>query len=96
MFTLPDLKPEEILIYLRKSRTDDPALTVAETVAKHEQMLDDYAVRTWGDTIPEQNRFREVVSGETIEARPEIKKVLRLIEQDRFKAILIVEPQRLS
>lgn len=59
-------------------------------------MLDEYSMRTFGALIPEQNRFREVVSGETIEARPEIKKVLRLIEQDRFKAILIVEPQRLS
>ena len=34
MFMLPELKPEEILIYLRKSRTDDPALSVQETVAK--------------------------------------------------------------
>ena len=96
MFELPDLKPEEIIIYLRKSRTDDPALTVSEIVAKHEQMLDDYCRRTWNELIPEQNRFREIVSGETIEARPEVQKVLRLIEQDRYKAILIVEPQRLS
>ena len=96
MFNLPDLKPDEVIIYLRKSRTDDPALTVSETLAKHEQMLDDYCRRTWNELIPEQNRFREIVSGETIEARPEIQKVLRLIEQDRYKAILIVEPQRLS
>ena len=96
MFNLPELKPEEIIIYLRKSRTDDPALTVSETLSKHEQMLDDYCRRTWDALVPEQNRFREVVSGETIEARPEIQKVLRLIEQDRYKAILIVEPQRLS
>ena len=96
MFNLPELKPEEVIIYLRKSRTDDPALTVSEIVAKHEQMLDDYCRRTWNELVPEQNRFREIVSGETIEARPEIKKVLRMIEQDRYKAILIVEPQRLS
>ena len=96
MFNLPELKPEEVIIYLRKSRTDDPALTVSETLSKHEQMLDDYCRHTWNELIPEQNRFREVVSGETIEARPEIQKVLRLIEQDRYKAILIVEPQRLS
>ena len=96
MFNLPELKPDEVIIYLRKSRTDDPALTVSEIVAKHEQMLDDYCRRTWNELVPEQNRFREIVSGETIEARPEIKKVLRMIEQDRYKAILIVEPQRLS
>lgn len=96
MFSLPDLKPDEIIIYLRKSRTDDPALTIEETVAKHEQMLDDYSLRVFGSLIPERNRFREIVSGETIAARPEMQKVLRMIEQPCFKAILIVEPQRLS
>lgn len=96
MFNLPNMIPEEILMYLRKSRTDDPALTVAETVAKHEQMLDDLSMQLWGTLIPEQNRFREIVSGETIAARPEIQKVLRLIEQPKYKAVLIVEPQRLS
>lgn len=96
MFTLPDLKPEEILIYLRKSRTDDPALTVAETLAKHEQMLNEWCEHNLGELVPECNRFREVVSGETIEARPEIQKVLHLIEQPKYKAVLIVEPQRLS
>ena len=96
MFALPDLKPEEILIYLRKSRTDDPALSVAETVAKHEQMLDDWCMNHLGELVPERNRFREILSGETISARPEIQKVLRLIEQPKFRAVLIVEPQRLS
>lgn len=71
-------------------------MTVAETLSKHEQMLDDYCTRTFGELVPEQNRFREIVSGETIAARPEIQKVLHLIEQPRYKAILIVEPQRLS
>ena len=46
--------------------------------------------------MPECNRFREVVSGETIAARPEVQKVLRLIEDPRFRAVLVVEPQRLS
>ncbi|MGN0647142.1 MAG: recombinase family protein [Oscillospiraceae bacterium] len=98
MFTVPNLKPEEILIYLRKSRTDDPALSVSETLAKHEQMLNEWCMRNLSEPepVPESNRFREVVSGETIEARPEVQKVLRLIEQPRYKAVLIVEPQRLS
>ena len=96
MLLLPDLRPEEILIYLRKSRTDDPALSAAETVAKHEQMLDDWCRNYLGALVPEENRYREVVSGETIAARPEVQKVLRLIEQPKYRAILIVEPQRLS
>ena len=85
-----------MLIYLRKSRTDDPALSVQEVLSRHEQMLDEYALRTWGAPVPEQNRFREVCSGETIAARPEMQRVLRLIEQPKFRAVLVVEPQRLS
>lgn len=96
MFQIPEIRPDEILIYLRKSRTDDPALTVQETLSKHEQMLDAWCMRTLGAAVPEQNRFREVVSGETLEARPEVQKLLRLIEQPCYKAVLVVEPQRLS
>ena len=47
MFNLPDLKTEEVIIYLRKSRTDDPSLSVADVLSKHEQMLDDFSRRTW-------------------------------------------------
>ena len=90
------MKPEEVLIYLRKSRTDDPALSVVETLEKHERMLDEYAMNTWGELVPEANRYREIVSGETIAARPEFQKVLRLIERPQFRAVLVVEPQRLS
>ena len=94
---LPDgISPADVLMYLRKSRTDDPALSVQETLSRHERMLDDFSLHAWGSTVPEQNRFREVVSGETIEARPEIQRVLRLMEQPRYKALLVVEPQRLS
>ena len=85
-----------MLIYLRKSRTDDPLLSVSETLEKHERMLDDYAMNAWGALVPETNRYREIGSGETIAARPEFQKVLRLIEQPRFRAVLVVEPQRLS
>lgn len=96
MFDLPKLQPEEIIMYLRKSRTDDPSLTVEETVSKHEHMLDEWCKDHLSDLIPERNRFREIVSGETIAARPEMQKVLRLIEQPCYRAIIIVEPQRLS
>lgn len=94
----PGLKPEDILLYSRKSRSDDPLLTVEEVLANHEQMLDDWVERNLPGMgkIPEENRFREVVSGETIDSRPEIQKVLRKAESPRYKAVLCVEPQRLS
>lgn len=87
---------DEILVYLRKSRTDDPTMTVEEVLEKHESILDEWAEKNLGEKVPEKNKFREVVSGETIEDRPEIKKVLKLAESPRYKAILIVEVQRLS
>lgn len=98
MWQLPPLKPEEILCYLRKSRTDDPMLSVEEVLSKHEQMLDEWIERNLSGLgpIPEENKYREVVSGETIDSRPEVQKVLRRIESPRIKAVLVVEPQRLS
>lgn len=89
-------KPEEILDYLRKSQSDDPLLTVEEVLEKHEAILDEWDERHLGEKVPEENRFREVVSGETIKERPEINKVLRLIESPKIKAVKVVEPQRLT
>ena len=88
--------PEEILEYLRKSQSDDPLLTVAEVLAKHEAILDEWSEKHLGAKVPEKNKFREVVSGETIKERPEINKVLRLIESPKIKAVKVVEPQRLT
>lgn len=98
MWQLPPLKPEEILDYLRKSQSDDPLLTVEETLAKHEQMLDDWMDRNLPGMgpVPEENKYREVVSGETIDSRPEFLKILRRAESQKIKAIKCVEPQRLS
>lgn len=91
-----NLHPDEIYAYLRKSRADDPLLTVEEVLAKHESILDEWAERNLGAKVPEENKFREVVSGETIADRPEIQKILKLIESPKIKAVLIVEVQRLS
>lgn len=98
MWQLPSMSPENILKYLRKSRTDDPMLTVEEVLCKHEQMLDDWVRQKFPNSpgIPEENCYREVVSGETIESRPKVQELLRQIESPKYKAILIVEPQRLS
>ena len=89
-------KADEILVYLRKSRTDDPLLSVEEVLQRHEQILDEWAEKNLGTKIPEENIFREVVSGETIADRPEVQKMLRQIESPKIKAVLIVEVQRLS
>lgn len=84
------------LIYLRKSRQDDQNETVEEVLSKHERLLQEYALREFGGEIPEENIYREVVSGESIESRVEIKKVLARIEDPEIIGVLVVEPQRLS
>lgn len=98
MWQLPPLTIDEILLYLRKSQSDDPLLTVEETLGKHEEMLDDWVASNLPGQgkVPEANRYREVVSGETIDARPRFLELLRRIESPKVKAILCVEPQRLS
>lgn len=91
-----DFLPEEVLEYLRKSRTDDPTLDVEEILARHETILDEWAEKHFGAKVPEVNKFREVVSGETIDSRPELLELLKRIESPKIKAILIVEVQRLG
>jgi len=88
--------PEELIDYLRKSQSDDPLLTVEEVLAKHETILDRWDEMNLGGKVPEKNRFREVVSGETLKERPEITKVLRLIESPKIKGVKVVDPQRLT
>ena len=88
--------PQEVIVYLRKSRSDDPTLSVEEVLEKHESILDEWAEKHLNARVPEENKFREVVSGETLKERPEINKVLRLIESPKYKAVAVVEPQRLT
>ena len=87
---------DEILIYLRKSRSDDPTMTVEEVLSNHEQLLNEWVERNIGEPVPPENYYREVGSGETLADRPEIQKVLKRIESPRIKAVLVVEIQRLS
>lgn len=96
MYILPPLAPEEVLVYLRKSQSDDPRLTVEEVLEKHEQILGDWMERNLIGKVPEHNRLREVASGETIQARPQMQNLLKRIESPKIKAVLCVEPQRLS
>lgn len=93
---LNTLSIDEILIYLRKSRQDDPNETVEEVLHRHEMQLQDYSMRVWGAKIPEENIYREVVSGETIDDRPEINKVLDRVQDSKIKAVLVIEAPRLT
>lgn len=86
----------EVIEYDRKSRMDDPLLSVEETLEKHGKILDEYAQKYLGGSIKDELKFKEVGSGETIKSRPEIQKVLKMIESPAIKGILVVDVQRLS
>ena len=91
----PELKSKIWLMYLRKSRQDDPHETVEEVLAKHEALLQDWALRELGHTIPEEYIFREIVSGERISDRRELQKVLRAIESNDVAGIICRDASRL-
>lgn len=86
----------EVYKYGRKSRFDDPYLSVEEVLEKHNRMLDEYAERHLGGPIPEENCFQEIGSGESIKDRPEMTRLLKAIENPDIKAILVIDVQRLS
>lgn len=89
-------EPSRYLMYLRKSRQDDPNETIEEVLAKHETRLQEYAERELGGRIPEDNIYREVVSGDSIAARIEIKKVFSRIEDPAIIGVIVADVQRLG
>ena len=93
---IPKFFNYETLEYDRKSRMDDPMMTVEEVLEKHGRMLDEYAVGNLGGSIPEENKFKEIGSGESIDSRPEMLRLLKAVESPKIKAILVVDVQRLS
>lgn len=97
MNEIPKLKPEEIVYYLRKSRTDDPVLTIPEVLARHEERLDRWVEQNVADgPVPEKNRYRDVGSGETFASRPRMQELLRRVESPKVRAVLVVECARLG
>ena len=85
------------LMYLRKSRADNPDESVEEVLSKHEKLLQDYFMREFGRYIPEDCIYREVVSGgEDIADREEMRKVLARIESPDVLGVACADPQRLS
>ena len=92
----PRFLAHETLEYDRKSRFDDPYLSVEEVLEKHARMINEYAEQHLGGQIPPENKFKEIGSGESIDSRPEMLKLLKAIESPDIKAIIVVDVQRLS
>lgn len=86
---------EQYVKYLRKSRFDrDYAdLSVEETLKRHEAILD-RIVKDRGYYIAKT--YYEVVSGESIAARPEIQKMLEEVSAGIYAGVLVVDLERLA
>lgn len=81
--------------YLRKSRADMELekLKKFDTLKQHEKFLKDRANQLG---IKIRKIYREVVSGESIQERPEMQEVLKNVETGTIDGILVVEVERLT
>lgn len=88
---------DRFAFYLRKSRADLELerLGEGETLARHAAMLEQLAHRH-GISMHQVDVYREVVSGESISDRPEMQKLLKAVSKRQYKAVLVVEIERLA
>lgn len=82
-------------IYLRKSRADldAEALGQGETLARHRRQLLELAERS-GYAVGEI--YQEIRSGDSIEARPEMLRLLSDVERRRWSGVLCMDIDRLA
>ena len=82
-------------LYLRKSRSDIEAEArgEGETLARHEKALLELAKKL---NLNITQIYREIVSGETIAARPVMQQLLSEVEQGVWSGVLVMEVERLA
>ncbi|GHU57394.1 serine recombinase [Clostridia bacterium] len=82
-------------IYLRKSRADAEAEIrgEGETLARHENSLTSLSKR---QNLNITQIYREIVSGETIAARPVMQTLLTEVEGGFWEGVLVMEVERLA
>lgn len=82
-------------MYLRKSRADldAEARGEGETLSRHKKALFSLAARLRLDV---DCVYQEIVSGDTIEARPEMQRLLSDVAARKFDGVLVMEVERLA
>ena len=87
--------PSQYCIYLRKSRADLEAEAhgEGETLARHERMLLELSKRL---NLNITQIYREIVSGETIAARPVMQQLLAEVGAGMWSGVVVVEVERLA
>lgn len=82
-------------MYLRKSRADleAEARGEGETLARHQAMLLELAKRQNLNIV---KIYKEIVSGDSIAARPQMQAMLTDITENKYEGVLVVEVERLA
>ena len=86
---------KNIAIYLRKSRADDADEPVEQTLERHYKTLLEFAEKNTFK-IPPENVYKEVVSGDALYARPEMLRLLKDVEEEKYDAVLCMDIDRLG
>lgn len=82
-------------MYLRKSQLDLELENAGqeETLARHKKILSDIAEKKDLEVV---EIYQEVVSGESIQDRPEMQRLLSDVTNKKLDAVLVMEVQRLA
>lgn len=89
------IEEKRYCIYLRKSRADADAEArgEGETLLRHEKTLLELSERMH---IKVEKIYREIVSGDTIAARPVMQELLTDVESMTWTGVLVMEVERLA
>lgn len=80
-------------VYLRKSRAEEQNDTQEETLQNHRKILLEYARRQELHIV---KIYEEVVSGESLFARPQMLRLLEAVENGEYQAVLCMDIDRLG
>ena len=83
------------LEYLRKSRmdTDYEEVSVEETLSRHRQILDKFCKEKRLNVV---EVLEEVVSGESLASRPQMMRLLELVNTGMYNGVVCMDIERLS
>ena len=87
-----NLSDLDAAVYLRKSRMEE-GLATDEVLSKHQKTLRDFAAVRGIRIVRE---YPEVVSGESLYARPQMLRLLQDVEDGKYDAVLCMDLDRLS
>lgn len=88
---------DQYAMYLRKSRADLEleAMGEGETLARHQKILENLAARH-NISTNQVTIYKEIVSGDSIDDRPEVQRLLSDVYARKYKGVFVVEIERLA